>query len=289
MYEKLEVCPVCKHASFSNYLICTDHSVSGESFALSKCDNCELVFTNPRPDENSIGKYYEDINYISHSNKSNNLINFVYKIVRKYTLAKKVRLIKRYTNGKNILDYGCGTGEFLYQCQKNGFETIGYEPNQGAKLQTQKKGIRTINDLKDPKSEYDVITAWHVIEHVQDLRETVKTLKSKLKKDGVLVIAVPNLNSFDSHHYKEFWAALDVPRHLYHFTKTTFGKLVDVCNLKLVRTIPMKFDSFYVSLLSEKYKTKKSNIFSAIKVGIMSNSRARKSGEYSSLIYILKK
>ena len=144
MYERLEVCPICKHTSFENYLICNDHSISGESFALNKCHKCELVFTNPRPDDNSLGKYYEDDNYISHANKSSNLTNFLYKLVRRYTLSKKVNLLKKFSKGHSILDYGCGTGEFLQACQNKGFTTYGYEPNEIAKKQAENKGIQIV-------------------------------------------------------------------------------------------------------------------------------------------------
>ena len=140
MYEKLDVCPICKHTNFENHLICTDHSISGESFALSKCTKCELVFTNPRPDSASISKYYQHEDYISHANKSNNLINLIYKVVRTYTLRKKVSLVQKYSTGRTILDFGCGTGDFLVQCHKKGLSTFGYEPNEQARLQTEAKG-----------------------------------------------------------------------------------------------------------------------------------------------------
>lgn len=289
MYEKLEVCPICKHTNFTNYLISTDNSITGESFALVKCTKCELVFTNPRPNEENLPKYYDADDYISHSNKPNNLINFIYKIVRNYTISRKVSLVKKYTSGKAILDYGCGTGEFLQSCQKQGFNSYGFEPSSSASRQAEEKNITLVKDLKKLKEKVDVITAWHVIEHVSELKKTIKILQKKLNNDGVMLIAVPNLNSLDSQIYGEYWAALDVPRHLYHFTQETFGKLIAKTKLTLVETIPMHFDSYYVSMLSEKYMSPKGNIFNAIKNGYKSNSNARRTGEYSSLIYVLKK
>jgi len=289
MYEKLEVCPVCKNTSFSNFLICKDHSISGESFALTQCKKCSFVFTNPRPDESTLPGYYESEDYISHSNKSNSLINFIYKLVRNYTLQQKIKLIKKYTSEKKILDYGCGTGEFLQACQKKGFNTIGFEPNQSARNQTIDKGIQTVESLDDLKEKVDVITAWHVIEHVPDLKKTIKTLKKKLNKEGILIIALPNLNSYDAKYYKEYWAGLDVPRHLYHFTQESFGTLIAKTKLSLIDTVPMYFDSYYVSMLSEKYREGKNNFLKAFKVGYTSNREAKKTGEYSSLIYILNK
>ncbi|MEM6735218.1 MAG: class I SAM-dependent methyltransferase [Bacteroidota bacterium] len=289
MYEKLEVCPVCKNTNLTNFLICTDHLVTGESFALNICNKCSLVFTNPRPDEKSLYKYYESNKYISHTNKSNNLLNLLYKLVRIYTIKKKIKLIQQYSKNKAILDYGCGTGDFLQACKKNGFHTIGFEPNEEAKIQAQSKNLRLVNNLKDLKEKVDIITAWHVIEHVHSLRETIKDLKKSLKDEGILFVAVPNIKSYDALHYKEYWAAYDVPRHLYHFTQTSFGMLVAKNKLKLIDTIPMIFDSFYISILSEKYMTGKYNFTRSIKTAYESNKKAKKSGEYASLIYILKK
>lgn len=289
MYEKLEVCPICRHSNFENYLICKDHSISGESFALNKCKKCELVFTNPRPKEAVLSKYYEDSNYISHANKSTNLINFLYKLVRSYTLSKKVQLIKTNSIGKTLLDYGCGTGEFLQKCTKKGYSTFGVEPNQVARIQAESKGLKVVQDLNLLNEKFDIITAWHVLEHVSDLKKTTKELRKLLNENGLLIVAVPNLESYDSAYYKEHWAALDVPRHLYHFTQSTFGKLIEETNLHLLKTLPMQFDSYYVSMLSEKYLTGKTHIFKALRIGHTSNKKAKQSGEYSSLIYILKK
>ena len=289
MYEKLEVCPVCKNTNFNNFLICKDHSVSGESFALNQCTKCSLIFTNPRPGQQSLGKYYESEQYISHSNKSNSVVNFIYKQVRNYTIRQKIKLIRKYTRGTSLLDFGCGTGEFLAQCTKSGFKTFGYEPNENASNQATSKGLSIIQNLKDLNQKMDAITAWHVVEHVPTLRDTIKDLKKKLSKDGILFIAVPNVDSFDARHYKEYWAAYDVPRHLYHFSQNSFGKLIAKCKLHLVDTIPMKFDSYYVSLLSEKYLDGKNDFISALRIGYQSNYQAQKNREYSSLIYVLKK
>ena len=289
MYEKLEVCPVCKHTSFTNFLICTDFSITGESFALNQCKKCTLVFTNPRPSEQALPDYYKHPNYISHQNKSTTLVNFVYKIVRQYTNSRKAKLLRNYSKGKTLLDYGCGTGEFLAACHTKGYTTYGLEPNESAREQALSKNLQIVENLKALKDPVDIITAWHVLEHVTDLRKTIKALKKKLSKNGIMIIAVPNLDSYDSKYYQEHWAALDVPRHLYHFTQKSFGKLIEVTKMQLVDTIPMYFDSFYVSLLSEKYKHQSNNYIKALRTGYNSNVKAKKTGEYSSLIYILKK
>ncbi|SNS46322.1 2-polyprenyl-3-methyl-5-hydroxy-6-metoxy-1,4-benzoquinol methylase [Ekhidna lutea] len=290
MYEKLDNCPICNHTQFQNQIICDDHSVSGESFALVKCSNCSLVFTNPRPDEESLPKYYQSDAYISHTDRANSLINIIYKVVRKITLRKKVHLINKInTQSGQLLDYGCGTGDFIQTATENNWQAFGYEPDEKARvIAKSKNGTSVIEKLSEVNDQVDIITAWHVIEHVSDLKETIKSLKKKLKEGGHMILAVPNYQSFDAQHYQEFWAAYDVPRHLYHFDQVSMKALATQTKLKLVETIPMLFDSYYVSLLSEKYKPKGS-LLNALRIGQLSNKKAAKTNQYSSLIYILRK
>lgn len=292
MYERLEECPACKFTNFANYKICQDHTVSQESFALVACQNCGLVFTNPRPNPAAISKYYESQNYISHTNKSNNIINLAYKIVRQYTLSQKLDLIKQYSRKQRILDYGCGTGAFLHHCSKKEYQIAGYEPNPTANKQAHallKTPILSNSKQFSTPDEYDIITAWHVIEHVHELTQTLKFLRSQLQPKGYMFIALPNLNSYDARKYSEHWAAFDVPRHLYHFSRKSFTSLARKLKMQVVAIHPMKFDAYYVSILSEKYISGKNNFLKALKTGYKSNQEAKKSKEYSSLIYVLKK
>ncbi len=291
MFEKLDECPSCGHPKFVNHLICTDHSISGDSFALVACQKCELVFTNPRPSVENMGVYYESQQYISHSNKSLSIIDVIYKLVRSYTLRQKSKLIRSLSpKGTKLLDYGSGTGHFLKYMSHRGWEVSGVEPNPKARSMAEQQLKSAISPkLKTVKDEYDIITAWHVIEHVHDLTKTIKHLAKRLSKNGYLVIAVPNIMSHDASHYRQNWAAYDVPRHLYHFSQSSFKQLVTSKKLKIKQIFPMKFDAFYVSLLSEKYTTGKPNYLSAIKTAMKSNKMAKQSGEYSSLIYVLKK
>lgn len=290
MYEKLENCPSCSHSKFSNYLICEDYTVSNESFALVKCDQCSLVFTNPRPIQEALSKYYKSDQYISHTDKGNSFVHFIYKLVRSHTLKQKEKLLRAYTEIGTVLDYGSGTGDFITQCERKNWETIGFEPDAEAlSLARSKNKSRYISTLSNLKEEVDVITAWHVIEHVSELKETIKQLKKSLKKTGYIFIALPNIHSFDANNYGQHWAAYDVPRHLYHFERNSFTKLALSLKLQIIDIKPMKFDSFYVSMLSEKYKNGKNNFIKSLLTGLKSNKKAIETGEYSSLIYILKK
>lgn len=292
MYEKLEECPSCKHPKFNNFMICKDYTVSEESFALVKCSKCQLVFTNPRPTLGKIGSYYKSANYISHTNAVTNITNLLYKLVRIFTLGQKRGHIEKYKKNGHILDYGCGTGHFLKIMNPNKWKIAGLEPDPATSAKAASLLNQTIHHSLseiNKEEEFDVITAWHVLEHVHDLRDTLRTLRKKLKSNGFMFIALPNHNSYDAMIYKEFWAAYDVPRHLYHFHLDSFQRLAKSQKLNLVDTIPMKFDSYYVSLLSERNITGKSNFIKAIQNGYKSNQLAKKKGEYSSIIYVLSK
>lgn len=283
------------------YISCKDYTVSRETFSIFIDKESELLVTTPRPEDKELGSYYESEDYISHSNSKKSFLDKVYQIVRNYTIKQKVKLINSFNEtDKKILDIGTGTGDFLAACKNSGWEVTGVEPNTDArevvigKLQNSRSKIyKSVDDLKlstqhSTLSTYDIITMWHVLEHVPNLTEYVSNLKELLKPNGTLIIAVPNYKSFDAIHYKEHWAAYDVPRHLWHFSKTAIQKIFQQENMKVVKTLPMKFDSYYVSLLSEKYKTGGSNFLKAFFIGFKSNWKARASKEHSSIIYIIK-
>jgi len=293
----VQTCPICGNSSFQSTLTCKDHSTSHETFELQSCSFCNFVFTSPRPDENIIHKYYASDDYISHTNKANSLINRLYLTARSRTLQWKIKLLQKYSDSKTIklLDYGCGTGEFLHTCKKKNWNIAGIEPSASAREQASKKNhvkiASSIPELID--NEFDIITLWHVLEHVPNLTEVLQLLKSKLKPTGILIIAVPNHKSWDAKHYKSYWAGYDVPRHLWHFSQKNIEQLSKNNGLKIVASIPMILDSFYISLLSEKYKSQNRTtpigLIKAFFNGLISNIKAKKTTEYSSLIYIVSK
>jgi len=293
-YEKLTACPVCAKEEFKNFMVVPDKSVSQESFVIVACENCGFKFTNPRPSETDIGKYYASEYYISHSNTNKGLTNKAYQVVRSITVKQKVDLINKFAPQKGrILDYGCGTGYFLAACQKNGWEVSGYEPNETAREYARgllKKSIASDSLDNFEKESFTFITLWHVLEHIHTLNDTFDKLKGLLKPDGFILIAVPNADSLDAKKYKENWAAYDVPRHLYHFTQPTMKRFIKKHKMEMVDILPMKFDAYYVSLLSEKYKRGGNNYFQSILTGFRSNIHARKTTQdYSSLLYIARK
>jgi 2-polyprenyl-3-methyl-5-hydroxy-6-metoxy-1,4-benzoquinol methylase len=272
------------------YIKVKDHSVSDENFELLLDEELQLLKTHPQPALSNLGKYYESDDYISHTDGKRTLFEKMYHLVKSYSLKKKVGIINSYHPHKgSILDIGAGTGDFLATAKNSEWKAIGIEPNENAKNLAISKGVLFKDNTESIENQqFDVITMWHVLEHVPDLEYQIKELKRLLKLNGTIIIAVPNYKSFDAQYYKEFWAAYDVPRHLWHFSKIAIEKLVSRENMKLVKTLPMVFDSFYVSLLSEKYKNGKMNFLKAFYIGLKSNRMAKKTHEFSSHIYIIK-
>lgn len=253
-----------------------------------------MLETRPQPATHILPRYYKSEDYISHTNSRRNLFEIIYHQVRRISLSKKLKLINGFdVTGRNLLDIGCGTGEFLMAAKHKGWQILGIEPNEDARaLANSKTGNRVYEaeELTKLGSErFDVITLWHVLEHLPELKRHNSMLKSLLKPDGVLIIAVPNYKSFDAEYYHEFWAAYDVPRHLWHFSQNSISNLFEAENMKVVDTRPLKWDAYYVSLLSEKYKSGRMNIFRALRTGWRSNLKARHTNEYSSLIYVIKR
>jgi len=288
-------CPVCGSTGINPLLTVKDHSVTNEEFVIWQCSDCTLRFTQDVPDEQSIGPYYQSSDYISHTNTDKGLINQLYQKVRNYTLAQKAKLVISNTVQRgNILDMGAGIGAFLHTMKKRNWHTRGIEPDAGARDQARKIFNIELSDTSIfdqlPAQSFDAITLWHVLEHVHQLHGYVERLKALLKPGGKIFIAVPNYDSLDNSIYKLYWAAYDVPRHLYHFSPRSMQVLLEKHGLKIVAKKPMWFDSFYIILLSSKYKNGKTNWLGAGISGLRSNLKAIANKDHcSSVIYVVEK
>jgi 2-polyprenyl-3-methyl-5-hydroxy-6-metoxy-1,4-benzoquinol methylase len=296
MSERLIKCPLCKSGNILNHQLVKDHAVSKKEFTLCRCGDCELLFTNPRPTEEEIGPYYDFKEYYSHEDQVRSFTQWLYQKIRKSSIQRKVGLIESLVKNGSLLDYGCGTGEFLQEAKKQNWSVQGIEPSEKARTQALGKlpteVLATLDELPEDDT-YDVITLFHVLEHIHSLRKTIKKLVNHLKSNSYVVIAVPNPESADAKHYGSDWAGYDVPRHLYHFSQKSMTTFQDQFGLELVRIEPLVYDSYYVSLLSEGYKNPNSGILTryvrAFLEGYRSNQKAGKPGNYSSNIYIFKK
>tara|TARA_B110000003_G_scaffold2694_1_gene2881 strand:- start:19713 stop:20585 length:873 start_codon:yes stop_codon:yes gene_type:complete len=275
------------HNDVIPFLSCKDHLVSNETYQVMRNKKLEMLVTSPIPE--NLNTYYDSEDYQSHNSSRKSLLNSVYNMVKKRSFKIKYSLFNKKLKTKTLLDIGAGTGDFLTFCKSKGFTVTGVEPHPKARSQAQVNGLilkENLNELSSKK--YEIITLWHVLEHVPNLNEYLEQLKILLSEKGQLFVAVPNYKSFDAGYYKEFWAAYDVPRHLWHFSQESIHMLFETVGLKVKKVYPMKFDSFYVSLLSEKNKSGKFNFLTAFFVGLLSNIKAKKTKEYSSLIYELK-
>jgi SAM-dependent methyltransferase len=289
-------CPLCNNTEYELLFWVKDHTVSGEHFSVVCCKECNLVFTLNPPDKQAIGRYYQSDAYISHTDSKEGLFNRLYQLVRKRAIVSKKKMIEQLVDRaqRRLLDYGCGTGAFVAAMQSGGWNVHGIEPDPGARTRAVAQTKAKIADpsflTELPDESMDVITLWHVLEHVHDLHSTLGHFNRILHKNGILLVAVPNHKSHDALHYGASWAAYDVPRHLYHFDPSTMKALMKLHGFDLVDMKPMWFDAFYVSLLSEVYRSGRMRPFRAMLTGIVSNTKAlTQKGVCSSQIYLIRK
>jgi 2-polyprenyl-3-methyl-5-hydroxy-6-metoxy-1,4-benzoquinol methylase len=280
--ECLSNCLVCGSKKIIKKKSLIDYSLTKETFTLYQCLSCAVVFTNPRPKKDKIKKYYDLKKYDSYS-KKNDFFGFVYGFIQKLNNSYKTNLLKKYKTG-SLLDYGSGSGSFVNYTQKKGYTSFGYEP-----INKLKHNFIYKNKIIIKKQKYDWVTLWHVLEHTHNPKSTLKGIGGLLNKDGLIAVAIPNIASYDNIYYKKYWAGYDVPRHLFHFNTTSFKKLATFANLKIINKKPLWFDPIYVSMLSEKYKKNKFSFLSGFFRGFISNLYAIKTGQHSSIIYILRK
>lgn len=291
-----QACPVCGGSLITARLTVKDFTVSKNKFTILECAQCTLRFTQDVPDANSIADYYRSEDYISHTDTKKGFVNRLYHIVRNRTIAAKMRFIRKCTNRQTgkLLDIGAGTGAFLYYAKQSGWDVTGLEPDLTARNKAKELYQLDLLDgdalYRLSPGNYDAITLWHVLEHVHDLHAYIEQLKNLLTPNGLIFIAVPNYTSHDADYYKEYWAAYDVPRHLYHFSPLSIEVLIEQHGLQVKHMQPMWYDSFYISMLSEQYKNGKPNNTKAALIGLQSNWNAIWDREIcSSLIYVIAK
>ncbi len=290
-------CPVCNHSSPQIAIESQDFSLTQQAFSILHCSKCSVRYTSPLPSQNEIAQYYKFIEYISHTDVKEGWMNRLYHFVRTRTLADKTNWIQSLFTGHkgHLLDIGAGTGAFANAMQQKAWKVTGLEPDAATRdkaFENYTLNLQSTDTIFNlPENEYEVITMWHVLEHVHELKPYLHQCFKSLKQNGRLIIAVPNYTSFDAKYYKKYWAAYDLPRHLYHFSPKSMTSLLNEIGFELVSLKPMWYDSFYVSLLSEKYKQSgKFGMIMAGFIGLISNLFAIKNASKgSSIIYEFKK
>ena len=286
-------CPWCESERTQIHLWLRDEFLTKEDFQIHECLRCGLYFTVPRPANDKIGAYYNSHEYYSHQENNKRFIPKLYERVKSINLKIKYKIATEGVNGTKLLDIGCGVGDFLRIMEQNGWEASGIEPSETAKIIARKRvkaQLYAPQEIRLLSNEsFDLITLWHVLEHVDNLKDEVIQLKRLLKTGGRLVLALPNFKSFDAQFYKQYWAAYDVPRHLYHFSKLSLVNIFTNNGMNLVKIDKLVWDACYISYLSEKYQNHRCPLLKGVLRGLRSNCKARKSGEWSSLVYIFEK
>lgn len=283
-------CPLSGSVKIREVLKAKDHTVSGETFGIWENAELDYRFTNPVPEKFNMHRYYESDMYVSHSGTKKGVINRLYHLAQTYTMAYKKRAVIQTTglSKGNLLDYGSGTGKFAAVMQKAGWGVDGFEPNEeAAQVAIKENKINLLKDVQNKESQYDAITLWHVLEHIYDPHECIMQLKKGLKNNGVFLIALPNFHSRDAQTYGAEWAGYDVPRHLHHFSYKSFSYVAEKCDLEVSSILPMHLDSFYVSMLSEKYNNEKGSQLRGVFTGLNSWLKGmRNNKEGSSILYV---
>jgi 2-polyprenyl-3-methyl-5-hydroxy-6-metoxy-1,4-benzoquinol methylase len=286
-------CPWCGSDKAQINLWLKDEFLTKEDFHICECLNCGLLYTMPRPKKEKMGEYYKSNEYYSHQENKKGFIPKVYEKVKKTNLKYKYKLATKGLDIGKMLDIGSGVGDFLHTAESHGWQCIGVEPSEDAKniaRQRTKANLIESAEIENlPDQMFDVITMWHVLEHIDNLRWQVEQLQRLIKPKGRIVIALPNYKSYDGQYYKEKWAAYDVPRHLNHFNRTTIVKIFNTKGLRLISTDKLKWDAYYISYMSEQYKLHQFPLLRGALRGWLSNIKARRSGEWSSLVYIFEK
>ena len=287
------ICPWCGSEKTQIHLWIKDEFLTHEEFQIHECQKCGLLFTEPRPAKDKIGEYYKSEEYYSHQENKQGFIPKVYESVKSINLKQKYKIATKGMKAGKVLDIGCGVGDFLHTMEKHGWECTGVEPSEEAKTIARKRikanlyAPEEINQM--PNASFDIITMWHVLEHVDDLKWEMEQLARLIKPNGRIVIAVPNYKSYDAEYYKELWAAYDVPRHLNHFNKKTLSNIFKTNGLNLLKTNKLIWDAYYISFMSEQYRHHKLPLLKGAFRGLISNCKARRSGEWSSLVYVFEK
>lgn len=286
-------CPWCESDKAQVHLKLKDEFLTKEEFQIYECLNCGLLYTTPRPTSDKLGDYYKSEDYYSHQENNKGFIPRIYETVKKVNLNNKTKIATKGLEKGRMLDIGCGVGDFIHEMERKGWMCTGIEPSDEAKAIARKKIKAAIFNPQEIYSlengSFELITMWHVLEHVDDLKEEIDQLRRLLKKGGRLVLALPNFKSADAQYYKEYWAAYDVPRHLNHFCKDSINNIFKTTEFRLIKTDKLTWDAFYISFLSEKYKNHNWPLLRGIYRGWISNMNARKKGEWSSMVYILER
>ncbi len=226
---------------------CT-HSGYGRHHTIVQCQQCGLVYTDPRPDGQDIVETYqavEDPLYIEE--REGRVLTFEHHL-------KPLERLAGPPNGRSLLDVGCYIGIFVEIAACHGWDAWGVEPSRWAVEQAQARGLHVVQGMLEtadlPEEYFDVVTMWDVIEHLPDPAGSLREIARILKPNGLLVVATPQLDSIDAKLFSRFWIGYELPRHLTMFSRDTLSKMTELAGFGLIvqRCLCGSFFAFYSSV-----------------------------------------
>lgn len=289
-------CPACGASDNTGLYKAKDHLVSGRDFMIRRCNACGMGWTTDPPSESDAGKYYVSEDYISHTDRKQTTADYLYHLARSFMLGRKKRLVTSFTGKRTgvVIDIGSGTGYFPAYMKKKGWKATGIEISEAArKYSAEKFGLEVIapaNVKALPSGTADCITLWHVLEHLYNPAEWIEEIFRILKHEGICIIALPNFSSADSEWFGNRWAALDVPRHLWHFTPGSLRLFAERNGFSCERIISLPLDLFYISMLSFRNQGSRMPLIRGLLTGTFLAVRSSfRKYRASSLVYVLSK
>ena len=250
-------CIICENNESVDYLQLTDRlSILPTNYHLVQCQ-CSFVYLNPRPKIDNISSYYPSEKYDPHYMSNKSIWIKFYHFVQFFTLRWKYSKIPDIHRSRNLLDIGAGQGEFASFMSKRGWNVVIQDANIDIIDKNIPHDYNFVKDLQqiNESESFNVITLWHSLEHIHNIKDLYSQINRLLAPEGVLLIAVPNLQAPEKKSFGVKWAAYDAPRHLYHFHPDSIKRLCMKYDFKIVRKFSLFQDSPYNILLSISNKS----------------------------------
>ena len=240
---KLEAasCNLCGSDRFEPHLVRGDLNLylPGE-FQLVRCNNCELIYQNPRPLAADLMTMYPQ-EYDQYQDATKREHSRILQLDRLYGLRKRSKAVMRHIERGRLLDVGCATGEFLNAIRDKGWEVVGVEPSPLASRWARENldldvKTGTLETVALPDESFDVVTMWNVIEHVPDPHAVLSKAYRLLRSNGLLVLTTPNFDSVDVKIFGRYWIGYELPRHFYVFSRRTLLEVVEKAGFRVLET-----------------------------------------------------
>jgi SAM-dependent methyltransferase len=270
-------CQICNNNDHSSFMAVKDH-LQRNKFHLIECNSCGLVSIHPIPSDQKLSEYYRKEYYAL---PEKGIVGYLERKLNEAVFRTDLKHIERHSKRGKLLDIGSGNGYFLKFAKENNWQTLGVEMSPDASKYAREQKLEILNnsieDVHLPKNEFEVITMFNVLEHMTNLNSILKKVRDSLKPNGLLVIEVPNIESLQKKVFKNYWCHLDVPRHIFHFKRKSFLRLVGKSGFNVVDEFSVPFSLHEVAgwllslslLLRKKQEIRKQENSAALKEPII--------------------